>query len=47
MLTVPIKVGTSEAARERSKDTLNRDIAAIRAALNQALEDGKTTSDFS
>jgi len=46
MVAAPVKIGNSE-TRERSKDTVNRDIAAVRAALNQALQDGKTTTDFS
>jgi integrase len=46
MVAAPVKVGKSAITRARSKDTVNRDIAAIRAALNQALSDGKVTSDF-
>lgn len=42
----PVQVGKSGLIRPRSKDTINRDIAAVRAALNQALKDGKATSDF-
>ena len=42
----PVEVGNYGVKRPRSKDTVNRDIAAVRAALNQALKDGKATSDF-
>jgi len=30
----------------RAKDTVNRDLTALRAALNRALADGKVTTDF-
>lgn len=43
----PVKVGKSGRERERSKDTVNRDIAALRAALNHALEERLVTTDFS
>lgn len=46
MTTAPVKVGKSGATRPRSKDTVNRDIASVRAALNNAFADGQTTSDF-
>lgn len=32
-------------ARPRSKSTINRDMSALRAALNQALDDGHVTTD--
>ncbi|ELX08439.1 site-specific recombinase XerD [Janthinobacterium sp. HH01] len=46
MVAAPVKVGRSGETRPRSKASVNRDMAAIRAALNLALEDGKTTSNF-
>src|SRR3546814_12205898 len=32
--------------RERAKDTINRDMSPVRAALNRAFADGKVTTDF-
>lgn len=32
--------------RQRAKDSVNRDLTALRAALNRALADGKVTTDF-
>lgn len=46
LIAAPVKVGRSGATRVRSKDTINRDMAAVRAALNMAFEDGKTTSNL-
>lgn len=46
LVAAPVKINKAGDIRERSKDTVNRDMATIRAALNQALADGKTTSDF-
>jgi hypothetical protein len=46
LVAAPVKVGKSGNTRVRSKDTVNRDMAAVRAALNSAFDDGKTTSDF-
>jgi integrase len=46
MIEAPVKVGKSGAVRARSKDTVNRDMATVRAALNNALADGQSTSDF-
>ena len=46
LTTAPVKVGKSGITRPRSKDTVNRDVAAVRAALNQAMKDGKTATDF-
>jgi integrase len=42
----PLTNGPNKGTRTRSKDTVNRDIAAIRAAFNMALADGKISSDF-
>ena len=46
MNNVPLKNGPLKGKQTRSKDTVNRDIAAIRAALNMALADGRVSSDF-
>lgn len=46
LIDAPVKVGKSGGTRARSKDTVNRDMAAVRAALNQSLQDGIATSDF-
>lgn len=45
LVAAPVRVGKSEKTRVRSKDTVNRDMAAVRAALNMAFEDGKVTSN--
>lgn len=45
LVSAPVKVGNDGAKRARSKDTVNRDMAAVRAALNMALEDGRTTTN--
>lgn len=45
MVNTPIKVGSSGATRVRSKDTVNRDLAALRAALNFAFAQGKVATD--
>lgn len=42
--TTPVTVSGSE--HERAPDTINRDMSALRAALNRAFADGKVTSDF-
>lgn len=42
--STPVLAGGME--RERAPDTINRDMSALRAALNQAFADGKVTSDF-
>ena len=47
MVDAPVILGKSGKTRTRSKDTVNRDMAAVRAALNHALESGHATSDFS
>ena len=44
LMSTPAIVGG--VARERAKDTVNRDLTALRAALNRALADGKVTTDF-
>jgi integrase len=46
LIAAPVKVGKSGATRVRSKDTVNRDMAAVRAALNMAFEDGRATSNL-
>lgn len=46
LVDAPVKVGKSGDTRARSKDTVNRDMAAVRAALNQPLQDGIAISDF-
>ncbi|WP_146204425.1 integrase, partial [Massilia glaciei] len=46
LVNAPVKVGKLGDIRARSKDTVNRDMAALRAALNQTLQDGLATSDF-
>lgn len=40
------KSGKTEDPAARSKDTVNRDMAAVRAALNHAFKDGLVTTDF-
>lgn len=46
IMSTPVKVGKSGTTRERSKDTVNRDIAAVRAAFNKAFDDGQVSTDF-
>lgn len=46
LMSAPVTVNKAGDTRERSKDTVNRDMASVRAALNQALADGKVTTDF-
>ena len=46
LIAAPVKVGKSGSTRPRSKDTVNRDMAAVRAALNHALENGHAISNF-
>ncbi len=46
MVSAPVKVGKAGNTRTRSKDTVNRDMASVRAALNMAFEDGKTTTNL-
>lgn len=45
MVDAPIKVGSSGETRTRSKDTVNRDLAALRAALNYAFAQGQVPTD--
>lgn len=45
MVNTPIKVGSKGETRERSKDTVNRDLAALRAALNFAFAQGRVLTD--
>ncbi|WP_395407968.1 tyrosine-type recombinase/integrase [Pseudoduganella sp. UC29_106] len=40
------KKSKQEEPEQRSRDTVNRDMAAVRAALNHALKDGIVTTDF-
>lgn len=46
LMAAPVKINKAGDTRERSKDSANRDMAAVRAALNHALADGKVTTDF-
>ena len=46
IVAAPVNIGRSSATRERSKDTVNRDIAAVRAALNMAIDDCMALSDL-
>lgn len=45
MAAAPVHIGQSGKTRPRSKDTVNRDMAAVRAALNMAFDDGKVSSN--
>jgi len=44
LMNTPVKRKGAEAPR--AKSTVNRDMTALRAALNHALADGKVTTDF-
>jgi len=46
LLAAPVKVDKSGKTRKRASDTVNRDMTALRAALNSALAEGKVTTDF-
>jgi hypothetical protein len=46
MVAHRVKVNKSGETRERSKDSVNRDMAAVRAALNHAFADGLVTTNF-
>lgn len=46
LMAAPVKINQQGDTRERAKDSINRDMTALRAALNHALADGKTTTDF-
>lgn len=42
----PVRTGKGGVSRERSKDTVNRDMAPVRAALNHAMDNRAVSSDF-
>jgi integrase len=42
----PVTINKGGETRSRAKDTINRDMTAVRAALNSALADGRVTTDF-
>ena len=42
----PVRTGKGGVSRERSKDTVNRDMAPVRAALNHAMENRAVSSDI-
>ena len=44
--SAPVTVNKIGETRTRAEDTINRDMTAVRAALNSALADGKVTTDF-
>jgi integrase len=44
MTEAPVHIGQTGKIRTRSKDTVNRDMAAVRAALNAAFDEGKAAS---
>lgn len=44
MTEAPVRIGRTGKIRTRSKDTVNRDMAAVRAALNMAFDEGKVAS---
>jgi integrase len=46
MVAKPVTINKTGEVRERSKDSVNRDMAAVRAALNHAYADGKVNSNF-
>jgi hypothetical protein len=46
LIAAPVRIGKAGPVRERSKDTVNRDMAALRAALNRALSDRLVATDF-
>ncbi len=45
LVEAPVKTGSKGPTRARSKDTVNRDLAALRAALNFAFAQGRVTTD--
>jgi integrase len=45
LLATPVRANYSGGTRVRSKDTVNRDMASLRAALNRALDDQKVATD--
>lgn len=46
LVAMPVKVGKSGATRKRAKDSINRDMTALRAALNHAKAQRAVTTDF-
>ncbi|TWI69244.1 site-specific recombinase XerD [Pseudoduganella lurida] len=46
LVASPVRSTGKKMLRKRSKDTVNRDLAAVRAALNKALSDHRVASDF-
>lgn len=46
LVAAPVKVGKSGETRKRAKDSINRDMTALRAALNHAKAQRAVTSDF-
>lgn len=46
MAATPVRINKAGETRDRSKDSVNRDVAAVRAALNHAFADRMVTSDF-
>jgi len=46
LIASPVQANKAGKVRERSKDSVNRDMAALRAALNRALADRMVASDF-
>lgn len=46
LTAAPVKINSAGETRERSKDSVNRDMATVRAALNHAKAEGEVTSDF-
>ena len=44
LIEAPVTIANE--TRERAKDTVNRDMSSVRAALNLAFLDGKVTTDF-
>jgi integrase len=46
LATSPVLDSKGQTKRERSKDTVNRDMTSLRAALNFAFNEGKVKTDF-
>lgn len=46
LMSAPVKINKAGETRKRAADSINRDMTALRAALNHALADGKATTDF-
>lgn len=47
MVAKPVTINKAGNVRERSKDSVNRDLVAVRAALNSPFADSKVNSNFS